>query len=232
MALEIIQIVEDETDHARLLDLALRKARYRTHVASDGRRGLQDARRLQPSLILLDVMLPGMDGYEICRQLRKDEATRRIPIIMLSALGAEGHRVAGFELGVDDYITKPFSSKEVVARVGAVLRRGHAPPADFTPLPDRGVVLEESLFRVSICGRQLELAGQEWRLLQCLIKRNQQVVTWDEIYMALWGDCGPEHRHELDRMLHSLNEALDAAGCERKVQAVPGLGCAWASPAR
>jgi len=217
MALEIIQIIEDEADHARLLDLALRKARYRTHVVSDGRRGLADARRLQPALILLDVMLPGLDGYEICRHLRKEPATRMIPIIMLSALGTEGHRVAGFELGADDYLTKPFSLKEVVARVGAVLRRSHAAATDFTALPDSVVVLEESTFRVSICGRPLQLAGQEWRLLQCLIKRNHRMVTWDELYVALWGDCDPAHRHELDRMLDSLNEALDTAGCGRKV---------------
>lgn len=228
MALEIIQIIEDEADHARLLDLALRKARYRTHVATDGRRGLEDARRLQPALILLDVMLPGLDGYEICRHLRKEPATRSIPIIMLSALGAEGHRVAGFDLGADDYLTKPFSLKEVVARVGAVLRRSRPAAGHRLALCDGTVVMQESLVRVAIGGHPLQLSDQEWRFLQLLIGRNHRMVTWDEIYVALWGDCDPAHRHELDRMLQSLNEALDAAGCGRRVQAVPGLGCAWA----
>lgn len=227
MALEIIQIIEDEADHARLLDLALRKARYRTHVASHGRQGLEDARRLLPALILLDVMLPGLDGYEICRHLRDNERTRPIPIIMLSALGAEGHRMAGFELGIDDYITKPFSLKEVVARVGAVLRRGYERNAGRTGLDDGAVHLLESVFCVSVNGREIRLDEPEWRLLRCLAGRSRGVVTWDEISMALWGDCDPRHRHELDRMLQSLNKALAAAQCGRRVHAVPGLGCAW-----
>jgi two-component system, OmpR family, phosphate regulon response regulator PhoB len=225
--MEIIQIIEDETDHARLLDLALRKARYRTNVALDGRQGLEDARRLLPALILLDVMLPGLDGYQVCRQLRAEDRTRSIPIIMLSALGAEGHRVAGFEIGIDDYITKPFSLKEVVARVGAVLRRSRAKHAGPLALDDGTVLLLESLFRVSVNGRQVQLAELEWLLLRCLAGRSQGMVTWDELYMALWGDCDPQHRHELDRVLNSLNEALAAAQCGRRVQAVPGLGCAW-----
>lgn len=99
MTLAIIQIIEDDPDHASLLDHALRKARYRTNVAHDGQAGLSDVKRLQPALVLLDVMLPGMDGHTLCRLLREDPHTQSIPIIMISALASEDHRLAGLELG-------------------------------------------------------------------------------------------------------------------------------------
>ena len=148
MSLEIVQIIEDEPLHARLLDHSLRQARYRTNVAVDGVTGLADVKRLSPAVILLDLMLPGISGHEVCRDIRSTPGIQQTPIIMITALGSEEDRVGGIEMGADDYITKPFSPREVVSRVGSLLRRSRQwsfaiPPAtDFFsfgrgPLPDR-----------------------------------------------------------------------------------------------
>lgn len=223
MGVELIQIIEDDPDHARLLDLALRKAHYRTNVAHDGEGGLQDIRRLKPALILLDIMLPGMDGHEVCRRLREDMQTQAIPIIMLTALGSEDHRVAGLELGADDYITKPFSLQEVVVRVRAVLRRGRvlAQPVKI-PL-EGGLVLEDCCFVVSFCGKSLALSGPERKILGQLARSAGQVVTQEELVAILWGEDGLIHEHELARHVQVLKQKLESqyAGL---IEKLPGVG--------
>src|SRR5262245_13306525 len=157
MTLQIVEIIEDEPAHAALMDHALRKARYRTHVAQDGRSGIDDAKRLNPALILLDVMLPGMDGHEVCRRLRDDPQTRTIPIIIVSALGTlDVNRVAGLDLGVDDYVAKPFSPREVVARVKAVLRRSRSCYVESQDHLQGQFVLEDSFCVVSFRGRRIQ----------------------------------------------------------------------------
>ena len=118
-----MQIIEDEPLHAQLLDHSLRQARYRTNVAVDGVTGLADVKRLSPAVILLDLMLPGINGHEVCRDIRSTPGIQQTPIIMITALGSEEDRVGGIEMGADDYITKPFSPREVVSRVGSLLRR-------------------------------------------------------------------------------------------------------------
>jgi len=126
MTLNIVQIIEDEPLHAQLLDHSLRQARYRTNVAHDGVTGLADVMRLTPSLILLDLMLPGMNGQEVCRRIRSEPATKHIPIMMISALGSDEDRISGIRMGADDYVAKPFSPREVVSRAQALLRRSQA----------------------------------------------------------------------------------------------------------
>ena len=223
--MEIIQIIEDEPAHANLLDRALRKARYRTNVAHDGQVGLSDVRRLNPALVLLDVMLPGMDGHEICRQLRADSWTQYIPIIMITALASEDHRVAGLELGADDYVTKPFSPREVISRVRAVLRRGRSPIPGWEVYLDGELVLEGHCFIVSVRGRRVQLSGPEWRLLRRLAERADRLVTREELIFLLWGEDGLIHPHELDRTIQTLTRKLqeetDLAG---SILTVPGVG--------
>jgi DNA-binding response OmpR family regulator len=167
MALELIQIIDDEPHHAALLDLALRKAGYRTNVAHDGLEGLDAMRRLQPALALVDVMLPGADGFEICRRLRADPLTQLLPIIMLTALSSEEQRVAGLTLGVDDYVTKPFSPREVVLRVAAILHRRRPSDHCGESYLDGQVLHERSVHHVSCCGRTVSLSYQEWQALRC-----------------------------------------------------------------
>ena len=130
-----VQIIEDEPLHADLLDRALRQAQFATTRAADGESGWRDAQRLLPSLILLDLMLPGMSGHEVFRLVRQTPSTSQIPIIMLTAVGTESDRIAGLEMGADDYVVKPFSPREVVSRVQAVLRRTRAGFHDATRKP-------------------------------------------------------------------------------------------------
>jgi DNA-binding response OmpR family regulator len=224
MALELIQIVEDDLAQAGLLDHALRKARFRTNVAHDGLRGLDDIKRLHPALILLDVMLPEIDGYELCQRLRRLEDTSKIPIIMLTALGSEEHRVAGLEFGADDYIAKPFSPREVVSRVRAVLRRTGAPSGGSERYLDGQLVLEECLVMVRLRGRRLELSEPEWLVLRRLARKDGEVVTREELIGLVWGDDGLMHEQELERLVGQLRSRLDRVAGETLLQTLPSVG--------
>jgi two-component system, OmpR family, phosphate regulon response regulator PhoB len=223
MALELIEIIEDEPAHARLLQDALAKARFRTNVTADGSTGLEDIRRLNPALIVLDVMLAGMDGLEVCRRVREDPSIQAIPIVMLTALGSEDHRIAGLEIGVDDYVTKPFSPREVVARVKAVLRRVR--PCDHAgeSYLNGDLLLEETYHVVSFHGRRLHLSPPEWRLLHRLARQAGTVTTREELISLIWGDDDLIHEHELERIVKALNDTLSGNASHGKaILTVPG----------
>ena len=158
MSLEIVQIIEDEPLHARLLDHSLRQARYRTNVAVDGVTGLADVKRLSPAVILLDLMLPGISGHEVCRDIRSTPGIQQTPIIMITALGSEEDRVGGIEMGADDYITKPFSPREVVSRVGSLLRRSRQWSFAIPPATDSSLSIEDHCLIVSLRGKQLTVS--------------------------------------------------------------------------
>ena len=207
--MEIIQIVEDDPDQASLLDHVLRKARYRTNVAYSGEMAERDIRRLKPALVLLDVMLPGVDGYELCKRLRQDHETQTIPIIMITALGTAEHRVAGLELGADDYIVKPFSPQEMVSRVKAVLRRARLRGQSEESYMDGALILKENRFIVAYRGRTVPLSGPEWWILRCLADRPGQVVPREELISLLWGEDGLVHEHELYRHVRALRDKLE-----------------------
>ena len=213
MPFEIVQIIEDEPAHAGLLDHALRKAQYRTNVAPDGETGINDAKRLNPALILLDVMLPGMDGHEVCRRLKDDPQTTGIPIIMISALGTiDTNRVAALNLGVDDYIAKPFSPQEVLARVDAVLRRSTSKETGRVRYLRGQLVLEESFYVVSFRGKRIQLTWQEWVILRTLAQKVGMIVTREELTELLWGKDDLIHEHELYRLIRFLKQKLDEGG--------------------
>jgi DNA-binding response OmpR family regulator len=223
MSLEIIQIIEDDPTQAKVLDLALRRASYRTNVAFDGQTGLEDAQRLHPALVLLDLMLPGIDGREVCRLLRRDPKTTDIPIIMITALGSEAHRVEGLELGADDYMVKPFNATELVARVKAILRRVRPPAHSTAQGIGEGLVLEEDRFVALFRGRRVTLSGPEWRILQRLVRHDGQVVPREELTSILWGEDGLIHEHALDRHIQALSQKLrDDAICADSIVTVPG----------
>ena len=231
MSLEIVQIIEDDVDQASLLDRALRKARYRTNLAYDGATGLEEARRLQPALVLLDVMLPGLDGHEVCRQLRKDPRTESIAIVMVTALGSEDHRVGGLELGADDYIAKPFSPREVVARVRAVLRRARQRALLKEERLGGDLVLEDSAFVVAFKGTRLELSAPEWWILRRLVKQVGEMVTWEELMTLLWGECNPIHEHQLDRYVQGLKRKIEGhPGFPGAIVAARGVGYVFRTP--
>lgn len=223
MSLEIIEIIEDDREHAGLLDRALRKARYRTNVSHDGLTGLNDINRLKPALVLLDVMLSGIDGYEVCRRLRNDPATRHLPIILVTALTSEEHRVAGLEYGADDYIPKPFSPREVVSRVQAVLRRAGPLPCQNEGYLDGQLVLIEHYHLVEWRKKRLDLSRAEWTVLRRLARDPGQVATREELVNAVWGNDGLVHDHELDRLIGVLKWKVNEQDTQHLVT-IPGVG--------
>lgn len=217
MTMNIVQIIEDEPLHAQLLDHSLRQARYRTNMATDGATGLADVMRLNPSVVLLDLMLPGLDGREVCRRIRNTPGTRHIPIIMISALSSEEDRIAGIEMGADDYVAKPFSPREVVSRVQAVLRRSR-PSVPMRPmLSDDSLTVQEPSYVVALQNRQLTVSGMELSLLRCMLARAGQLVTAMVLTAVLeeyQREMPPEELEQRVRALRRKLENNDAGSIE------------------
>ena len=208
MSLEVIQIIEDDHLQASLIDREVRKAGYRTNVAYDGMTGLADVRRLRPSLVLLDVMLPELDGHDVCRRLREDQQTQTIPIIMMSALGTEEHKTTGLELGADDYVVKPFGLAELISRIRAVLRRSPLRTATPDSRIDGDLRLEEDQHVALFRGQRVTLTGMEWKILRRLAGSVGRVVMREELVHAIWGRDGLIHDHELERHIKALRQKL------------------------
>ncbi len=208
MSLEVIQIIEDDHLQASLIDREVRKAGYRTNVAYDGMTGLADVRRLRPSLVLLDVMLPELDGHDVCRRLREDQQTQTIPIIMMSALGTEEHKTKGLELGADDYVVKPFGLAELISRIRAVLRRSPLRTATPDSRIDGDLRLEEDQHVALFRGQRVTLTGMEWKILRRLAGSVGRVVMREELVHAIWGRDGLIHDHELERHIKALRQKL------------------------
>jgi two-component system, OmpR family, alkaline phosphatase synthesis response regulator PhoP len=184
---EKILIVDDEKDIARMLNYNLKKEGYRTVEAYDGEDALDLAARERPDLILLDLMLPGVDGLEVCKQLKKEPKTAAIPIIMLTAKTQETDKVVGLELGADDYVSKPFSLKELIARVKAVLRRSKEKetPKDILTFGDLSI--DFSKIAVSLGHKPVELTAKEFELLKTLIRAKGRVLSRDYLLDTIWG---------------------------------------------
>lgn len=188
-----IMIVDDDSSIAELISLYLTKECFDTLIVSDGEEALQQFRRYEPNLILLDLMLPGIDGYEVCRELRK---TSKVPIIMLSAKGEVFDKVLGLELGADDYMIKPFDSKELVARVKAVLRRFSQEPDKKEMFPNEkqgeyviyeDLLINQTNYSVTYLGKQVEMPPKELELLYFLASHPNQVFTREQLLDHIWG---------------------------------------------
>ncbi|MGZ4143080.1 MAG: response regulator [Actinomycetota bacterium] len=223
MADATILLVEDEEHIASRVELYLKNDGYAVERAGDGVSALAAAGRLQPSLVILDVMLPGMDGLEVCRRLR---ATSRIPIIMLTARDAEVDRVLGLELGADDYVTKPFSPRELVARVKAVLRRtepdGGQPAEENERLALGPVAIDLARRDVVIGEQQVELTAREFDLLAVLVRNRGIVVSRDRLLERVWGYERAVDTRTVDSHVKSLRQKL-GAGAEI-VKTLRGVG--------
>ena len=184
---EKILIVEDEKDIVKMLEYNLKKEGFRVIDARDGEDALDLAMREYPDLILLDLMLPGIDGLEVCRALKKETKTASIPIIMLTAKSQESDKVVGLELGADDYITKPFSVRELLARIKAVLRRA----AEKGKLPEvfqaGDLRIDFSRISVSVKAKPVELTAKEFELLKTLLKAKGRVLSRDYLLDTIWG---------------------------------------------
>src|SRR6266566_5609385 len=173
-----VLIIEDERDVVDLLALNLRKAGFGTSTASDGAAGLEKARSEKPSLIILDLMLPKMPGLEVCKILKSDPGTRQVPIMMLTAKAEEIDRIVGLEFGADDYVTKPFSPREVVLRIRAILRRGTSEAIDGR-LSAGPISIDPTRHEVLVNGKAIDLTSLEFKLLRTLMQRRGRVQERD-----------------------------------------------------
>ena len=214
-----ILIIEDETDVADLLSLNLRKAGFRVSTAGDGASGLQKARDDRPDFIILDLMLPKMAGLEVCRILKSDAATARMPILMLTAKAEEIDRIVGLEFGADDYVTKPFSPREIVLRIRAIFRRGEKAEKSLSAGP---ISIDPARHEVRVNGRQVHLTSLEFKLLRALMQRRGRVQERDRLLNDVWGYESVIDTRTVDTHVRRLREKLGKGG--DAIETVRGFG--------
>ena len=218
-----ILIVEDESALSTLLSYNLEKEGFAVTIAADGEQAMEILAEEPPDLVLLDWMLPHLSGIEICRRIRRNPATSGLPVIMLTARGEETDRIRGLETGADDYVTKPFSPAELVARVRALLRRAH-PAAGADELAAGDIVMDLAAYRVRIAGADVELGPTEFRLLRHFMEHPGRVYSRDQILDAVWGrDINVEDR-TVDVHIGRLRKALRAAAGRDPIRTVRGAG--------
>jgi two-component system, OmpR family, alkaline phosphatase synthesis response regulator PhoP len=202
-----VLIVEDDLDIAHLLSHSLNRAGFGVETLSSGHEVMAAVRRQRPDLVLLDLMLPGLDGLEVCRSLRGDPLTAALPVIMLTARAEESDRIVGLELGADDYITKPFSPNEVVARVRALLRRAHR--AEAQPLLRYGpIIVDIERHVVTVDGDAVHLTAKEFLLLQYLLEHQGRVLSRDLLLSDVWGYQYTGGTRTVDVHVRRLREKL------------------------
>ena len=224
-----ILVIEDDPDIALSLRLKLeRDGGFEVVTAHDGGAGLRLAVERPPDLVLLDLNLPGMDGFEVCRQLRKTPATAATPVIMLTARIGESDRVAGLDMGADDYITKPFSPKEALARVRAVLRRFEQGAAGPEALADGSLRIDLGSRQVEVAGHALSLTRKEFDLLVELIRQRGRVLTRERLLETVWGYDYPGETRTVDVHVRRLRQKLGSPIDER-VETVVGVGYRYRS---
>jgi DNA-binding response OmpR family regulator len=204
-----VLVIDDDRRYRNLLELNLRRRGYRVALAADGLEGLNLHERDRPDLLIVDVMLPDIDGYEVCRRVREYSST---PIIMLTAKAEEAHKVRGLRMGADDYVTKPFGAEELLARVEAVLRRTTARdatesnPASFD---NRGLHIDFLTRRVSVQGSQVQLTPQEYKLLYHLARNPGRVLVQDELLRRVWGASSERDTELLHTTIWRLRRKIE-----------------------
>ncbi len=214
-----VLVVDDEKDILTLLEYNLEKAGFRVVSTGDGPEALEKAGREAPDLIILDIMLPNMDGTDVCRELKSSDATRDIPVIMLTAKGEEIDRIVGFELGADDYITKPFSPRELILRVKAILKRRNRRASARRAGP---ISLDMAGRAAAVYGRPLRLTPIEFKLLAELIMAGGRVLSRDTLLDMVWGtECYITDR-TVDTHIRRLRKKLGESG--RYIETVRGFG--------
>lgn len=218
-----ILVVEDEPDLRQVLEYNLRQAGHEVLTAGRGDEGLRVAREQRPDLVLLDLMLPDTPGTEVCRSLKDNTATRSIPVMMVTARGEEIDRVVGFELGADDYVVKPFSVRELLLRVQAILRRGRQEEAEGEPNVEFGRLrIDRDAHRVWVDQREIELTALEFKLLLTLYERRNRVQTRAALLDDVWGIQADITTRTVDTHVKRLREKLEAA--RDYVETVRGVG--------
>jgi two-component system, OmpR family, phosphate regulon response regulator PhoB len=218
-----VLVIDDERDIVTLLRYHLEKAGFQCLEAMDGATALRLIREQHPDLLLLDLMLPGMDGLEICRRLRQDATTARLPILMLTAKAEEVDRVVGLEVGADDYVVKPFSPRELIARIRAILRRAQE-PSDVSVKRVGGLEVDEARHSLTVQGTPVELTAKEFGLLCALIRANGRVLSREQLLDGVWGYAGAAEieSRTVDVHIRRLREKLGSEAT--RIVTVKGVG--------
>jgi len=224
-----ILVVDDEPDAIELIRFNLKASGYEVLTAEDGEEALAKARKFSPDMILLDVMLPEIDGLEVCKILRRDPATASLPIIMLTAKASEIDRVLGLEFGADDYVTKPFSPRELMLRVRNLLKRKESSKEEVERFQMRDIELDVSKYEVKIMGQPIDLTPTEFKLLQILMERKGRVQSRDRLLQDVWGYDQLIDTRTVDTHVRRLREKMGEAA--DYVVTVRGVGYRLMEPA-
>lgn len=217
-----ILVVDDEPEAVELVEFNLTQAGFEVVTAADGAEALRKARKATPNLIVLDLMLPELDGLEVCKLLRLDPVTAGIPIVMVTAKAAELDRILGLELGADDYITKPFSPRELVLRVKNILQRGRLPAGDPNVQKFGELLIDTPRHLVSWRGKRIELTATEFKLLALLAQRRGRVQSRDQLLRDVWEYNSLIDTRTVDTHMRRLREKLGPAG--KFLDTVRGVG--------
>ncbi len=217
-----VLVVDDEADIVALVAYHLAKAGYKVSTASTGADALSLARQERPALIVLDLMLPGMSGYQVLEQLRGDSSLHDIAVLMLTARREEADRIQGLSLGADDYLTKPFSPQELVLRVGAILRRVSATPAGNDAMSVGPIQIDRAAHRVTLQGAEVDLTPTEYKLLVTLAERRGRVQARGHLLETVWEAAPDIQTRTVDMHIQRLRTKLGAAG--ELIETVRGFG--------
>lgn len=217
-----VLVVEDEKDIAELVEYHLKQSGFPVTVVFDGASALERVKKNRPTLIILDLMLPDMDGKDICRMLKSDPHTRTIPILMLTAKAEEIDRIVGFELGADDYVTKPFSPRELVLRVKAILKKREVDQEEAKVIQMGDLLIDLDRHQVSVSGKSVQLTSIEFKLLVQLCLRKGRVQTREHLLNQVWGYTYEGYARTVDTHIRRLREKLGA--CGDYIETLRGVG--------
>jgi two-component system phosphate regulon response regulator PhoB len=222
LSIETILVVEDEKDIVDLIEYHLKQSGFHVLTATDGGAGLELAIKRWPNLIILDLMLPGMDGKDVCRALKSNPVTQPIPVLMLTAKTEELDRVVGFELGADDYVTKPFSPRELVLRIKAILRRKEVGPGGAKVIQIGDLLINIDRHLVSVKNSPIQLTFTEFKLLVELASNRGRVQTREHLLNKVWGYTYEGYARTVDTHIRRLREKLGLSG--EYIETIRGVG--------
>jgi two-component system phosphate regulon response regulator PhoB len=225
-----VLIVDDERDLVRLVEFNLQQAGYETTTAYTGEEALQKVRHRVPDLVVLDLMLPDISGTEVCRQIKASPRTRQVPVLMLTARTDEVDRVVGFEVGADDFVTKPFSVRELVLRIRAILRRGAGAQADDVREQVGPIRVDPEAHRAYVEGEEVALTALEFKLLTTFMSRLGRVQTRETLLQDVWGMASDLQTRTVDTHVKRLREKLGAG--RDLIETVRGIGYRMVGPER